>query len=116
MPIIITSVLKETFHSVNKAFGDARELALKQPIPGKQLVLMTDANIRSAGYALMIEDNLDQKTQSKQKRVPPWHSARKYSPLHNLKCLYTQRNFWQSVWHFLSLHIFCGKQQRQQFP
>ena len=65
--INITSELKETFDSVNKALSDACELALKQPIPGKQLVLMTDASFRSAGYALMIEDNPDQKIQSKRK-------------------------------------------------
>ena len=34
--------------------SDACELALKQPIPGKHLVLMTDASFKSAGYALMI--------------------------------------------------------------
>ena len=67
VPINITSELKETFDSVNTALSDACELALKQPIPGKQLVLMTDASFRSAGYALMIEDNPDQKIQSKRK-------------------------------------------------
>ena len=59
VPINITSDLKETYDSVNKALRDACQLALKQPIPGKQLVLMTDASFRSAGYALMIEDNPD---------------------------------------------------------
>ena len=54
VPINIKSKLKETFESVNKALSDACELALKQPIPGKQLVLMT-----------------------------PWRSAQKFSPLHN---------------------------------
>ena len=38
VPIKITSELNETIHSVNKALSDACELALKQPIPGKQLV------------------------------------------------------------------------------
>ena len=71
VPINITSELKETFDSVNKALSDACELALKQPIPGKQLVLMTDAGFRSAGYALMIEDNPDQKIQSKRKTYAP---------------------------------------------
>ena len=71
MPINITSELKQTFDSVNKALSDACEVALKQPIPGKQLVLMTDASFRSAGYALMIEDNPDQKTQSKRKTYAP---------------------------------------------
>ena len=61
VPINITSELKETFDSVNKALSDACELALKQPIPGKQLVLMTDASFRSAVYALMIRPSrLDQ--------------------------------------------------------
>ena len=67
VPINITSDLKETFDSVNKAHSGACELALKQPIPGKQLVLMRDASLRSAGYALMIEDNPNQKIQSKRK-------------------------------------------------
>ena len=71
VPINITSELKETFDSVNKALSDACELALKQPIPKKQLVLMTDASFRSAGYALMIEDNPDQKIQSKRKTYAP---------------------------------------------
>ena len=69
--INITSELKETFDSVNKALSDACELTLKQPIPGKQLVLMADASFRSAGYALMIADNPDQKLQSKRKTYAP---------------------------------------------
>ena len=83
VPINITSELKETFDSVNKALSDACALALKQPIPGKQLVLKTDASFRSAGYALMIEDNPDQKIQSKRKTYAPWHLAQKFSTLHN---------------------------------
>ena len=57
--INITSELKETFDSVNKSLSDACQLALKQPIPGKHLLLLTDASFRSAGYALMIENNPD---------------------------------------------------------
>ena len=60
VPINITSELKASSDSVNKALSDACQLALKQPIPGKQLVLMTDASFRSAGYVLMIEGNPDQ--------------------------------------------------------
>ena len=71
VPINITSELKETFDSVNKALSDASELALKQPIPGKQSVLMTDASFRSAGYALMIEEDPNQKIQSKRKTYAP---------------------------------------------
>ena len=71
VPINVTSEWKETFDSVNRALSDACEVALKQPIPGKLLVLMTDTSFRSAGYALMIEDNPDQKIQSKRKAYAP---------------------------------------------
>ena len=71
IPINITSELRGTFDSLNKALSDACELALKQPIPGKKLVLMTDACFRSAGYALMTENNPNQKIQSKRKTYAP---------------------------------------------
>ena len=83
VPISITSELKETFDSVNKALSDACELALKQPIPGKQLILMTDASFRSAGYALMIEAIPIRKYNQSGKCMPPWHLAQKSSPLRN---------------------------------
>ena len=85
VPINITSELKETFDSVNKALSDACELALKQPIPGRQLVLMTDASFRSAGCALMIEDNPNQKIQSKRKTYAPVAFGSKiFSPPHKM--------------------------------
>ena len=70
-PINITSELKETFDSVNKSLSDACEIALKQSIPGNQLVFLPDASFRSAGYALMIEDYPNQKIQSKRKTYAP---------------------------------------------
>ena len=114
VPINITSDLKKTFDSVNTALSNACELALKQPIPGKQLVLMTDATFRSAGYALMIEDNPDQKIQLKRKTYAPVAFGSKIFSPAQLKMLYIQKNFWQSIWHFLNLHIFCGKQPSQR--
>ena len=67
VPVNITSELKNTCDSVNKAGIDACELAFNQPIAGNQLVPMTDSSFGRAGYALMIEDNPDQKIQSKRK-------------------------------------------------
>ena len=61
VPVNITSESKEIIDSVNRALSDACELALKQPIRRKQLVLMTDASFRNARYALMIEYNPDQR-------------------------------------------------------
>ena len=71
VPINITSELKETFDSGNNALNDACQLAFKQRILGKQLLLLTNASFRTAGYALKIEDNPDQKIQSKRKTFTP---------------------------------------------
>ena len=114
IPINFTSKFGEPFDSVNNVLSDACQLALKQPLPGKQLVLMTDAIFRSAGYALMIEDNPDQKIQSKRKTYAPNVLAQKLSPPRNSKHLNTQKIFGQPTWHLSTSDNFCGKQQSQQ--
>ena len=114
VPINITSEMQETFNSVSKALSDACELALKQPFPGKQLLLMPDANFRNAGYALMIEDNPDQKVQSKRKTYAPVALGSNIFSPQSSRYQFVRKNFWQSTWIFLSLHTFCGKQQNQQ--
>ena len=81
VPINFTTEVNETSDSVNKALSDACQLALKQPIPGKQLVLMTDARFRSAGCALMIQNNPDQKIQSERKTYAPMaFGSKHFSP------------------------------------
>ena len=114
VPINIPSELKETFDSVNKALSDACQLALKQPISGKQLVLMTDASFRRAGYDLMIEDNPDQQIQSNRKTNAPVAFGSKVFFPHSSRCQISRKMSWQSTWHFLSLHTFCGKYQNQR--
>ena len=66
--INITSEVKGAFDSVKKVLSEACELALKQPIPEKQLVLKMDARIRSSGFAPKVEDNPNQNIQSKRKQ------------------------------------------------
>ena len=93
MPNNITSELKETFDSVNNAFSDACQLALKQPIPGKKLVLFTDDSFRSAGYALMIEDNPDQKIQSKRNTYAPVpFGSKTFSPAQLKMSIYSKES------------------------
>ena len=71
--VLINSIseLNEAFDSVNQALNDACQPALKRSIPGKLLVIMMDATFRSAGYALMIQDNPDQNIQWKRKTFAP---------------------------------------------
>ena len=53
---ITPDILKE-FREINKALDRCCQLALRPPLPGKQLVLMTDASFQAAGYAVLIEDD-----------------------------------------------------------
>ena len=108
VPINITSELKEKFDSVNEALSDACELSLKQLIPGKQPVLMTDASFRSAGYgyALMIEDNPDQKIQSKRKTYAPVEFGSKIFSPAQLKMSKYSKEFFAIYMAFLEFaHI-----------
>ena len=70
-PIKITHEIIATFEHINKALDNACGLWLKQPLPNKEYVLMTDANFKNAGYALMIEENADEKLTSVKKTYAP---------------------------------------------
>ena len=114
VPINITSELKQAFDSVNIALSDACQLALKQPIPGEQLVLMADASFRSAGYALMIEDNPDQKIQSKMKTYAPVaFESKVFSPA-QLKISFYSKEFLAIYMAFLEFaHILWETSNRR---
>ena len=47
------------------------QLALRQPLPNRQLVLMTDASFTTAGYAILTEDDPNQKFTSVKKSYAP---------------------------------------------
>ena len=66
-------LLKETslFCIPNAILDKICSLALKQPIKNKQLILMTDASFTAAGYAIMIEDDPNQKFQSRRETYAP---------------------------------------------
>ena len=111
--INITQDLVDTFELINK-LDDTCELSLEQPLPGKQLVLMTDASFRSAGYALMIEDDPQQKMQSKRKTFAPIAFGSKIFSPAQLKMSFFSKEFLAIYWHLSSLHTSYGKQQHQQ--
>ena len=114
VPINITSELKETFDSVNKALSYACELALKQPVPGQQLVLLTGASFRSAGYALMIEDEPDQNVQSKRKLYAPVSFGSKVFSPAQLKMSLWSKEFLAISMVFLTFaHILWKHQNRR---
>ena len=73
-------IMKE-FREINEALDRCCQLALRQPLPGKQLVLMTDASFQAAGYAVLIEDDPNQKYTSTRKTYAPIaYGSKTYSP------------------------------------
>ena len=68
--IPITPDFMKEFREINEALDRCCQLALRQPLPGKQLVLMTGASFQAAGYAVLIEDDPNQKYTSTRKTYP----------------------------------------------
>ena len=69
--IPITPDIMKEFREINEALDRCCQLTLRQPSPGKQLVLMTDASFQAAGYAVLIEDDPNQKYISTSKTYAP---------------------------------------------
>ena len=55
--IPITPDIMKEFKELKEVLDRCCQLALRQPLPGRQLVLMTDASFQAAGYAVLIEDD-----------------------------------------------------------
>ena len=67
----IPNTVLDTFNELNQQVKKSCSLALKQPIKNKQLIMMTDASFTAAGYGIMIEDDPNQKLQSRRKTYAP---------------------------------------------
>ena len=63
----ITPDNMKEFREINEALDRCCQLALRQALPGKKLVLMTDASFQAAGYAVLIKDDPNQKYTSTRK-------------------------------------------------
>ena len=79
--IPITPDIMKEFREIKEALDRCCQLALPQPLPGKQLVFITDASYQAAGYAALIEDDPNQKCTSTRKTYAPIaHDSKTYSP------------------------------------
>ena len=79
--IPITADIMKQFREIKEALDRCFQLALRQPLPGKQLVLMTVASCPAAGYSVLIEDDRNQKYTSPRKTYAPLaYGSKTYSP------------------------------------
>ena len=70
---------------------------------------MTDASLRSAGYAFMIEDNPDQRFNQSGKLTHRSRLTQKFSPPHNLNCPHTENEFLAIYMAFIEFAHFLWK-------
>ena len=105
----ITPDIMKEFKEINEALDRCCQLALRQPLPGKQLVLMTDASFQAAGYAVLIEDDPNQKYTSTRKTYAPIaYGSKTYSPSQIKMSIYA-KEFLAIYMAFKEFgHIFWG--------
>ena len=105
----ITPDIMKEFREINDALDRCCQLALRQPLPGKQLVLMTDASFQAAGYAVLIEDDPNQKFTSTRKTYAPIaYGSKTYSPSQIKMSIYA-KEFLAIYMAFKEFgHIFWG--------
>ena len=99
------------FREINEALDRCCQLTLRQPLPGKQLVLilMTDARFQAAGYAVLIKDDPNQKYTSTRKTYAPIaYGSKTYSPSQIKMSIYA-KDFLAIYMAFKEFgHIFWG--------
>ena len=69
------------FREINDVLHKFCQLALRQPLPDKYLILMTDANFQAAGYSVFTEDEPNQKfTPTRKTHAPVAYSSKTFTP------------------------------------
>ena len=69
--VLVSKELVQQFEEINRPLDKCCNLAPQKPIPNKQVALMTDASFGAAGYAVLIEDDPNQKFTSLRKSYAP---------------------------------------------
>ena len=107
--VLVTTELVQQFNEIKRDLDKCSQLALKQPLPNKQLVLMTDASFTAAGYAILTEDDPNQKfTSVKKSYAPIAYGSKTFTPS-QLKMSIYAKEFLAIYYAFKEFgHIFWG--------
>ena len=107
--VLVTSDLIEQFNEINRDLDRCSKLALRQPLPNRQLVLMTDASFTAAGYAILTEDDPNQKFNSVKKSYAPiTYGSKTFIPYQHKMSIYA-KEFFAIYYAFKEFgHIFWG--------
>ena len=77
----MTTELGQQFNEFNQDPDKCSQLSLKQPLPNRQLVMMTHASYTAARYAILTEDDTNQKYLSvKMSYAPLPYGSKSFTP------------------------------------
>ena len=107
--VLVSKELTPHFEEINKALDKCCDLALQQPIPNKQIAVKTDASFGAAGYAVLIEDDPNQKVTSLRKSFAPVaYGSKTFTPAQIKMSIYA-KEFLAIYFAFKEFgHIFWG--------
>ena len=107
--VLVSKKLVQQFEEIKKALDKGCDLALQQPIPNKKIALMTDARFGAAGYAVLIEDDPNQKFTSLRKSYAPVaYGSKTFTPAQIKMSIYA-KEFLAIYFAFKEFgHIFWG--------
>ena len=107
--VLVSKELVQQIEEINKALDKCCDLAPQQPILNKQIALMTDASFGAAGYAVLIEDDPNQKFTSLRKSyAPEAYESKTFTPAQIKMSIYA-KEFLAIYFAFKEFgHIFWG--------
>ena len=104
----MTTELVQQFNENNQDLDKCSQLALKQPLQNKQLVLMSGASFTAAGNAILTEDDPNQKFTSVKKSYAPIAYEPKTFSHSQLKMSINAMEFLAIYYAFREFgHFFC---------
>ena len=89
--VLVSNELVQQFEEINRPLDKCCDLALRQPIPNKQIALMTDASFGAAGYAVLIDDDPSQKfTLIRNSYAPVAYGSKTFTPAQMKMSIYAK--------------------------
>ena len=90
--VLVLKELVQQVEEINKTLDKCCDLALQQPIPNKQIALMTDASFGAAGYSVLVEDDPNQRFTSIGKSYAPVaYGSKTFTPAQIKMSIYTKK-------------------------
>ena len=107
--VLVSNELVQHIEEINKALDKCCDLSLHQPIPNKQMALTTDASFGAAGYAVLSEDDPNQKlTSIRMSYAPVAYGSKTFTPAQIKMSIYA-KEFLAISFAFKEYgHIFWG--------